>query len=80
MEHYETTEKANRRQEYNALKASIAPLTYEEEQYRIHSSICEGTDKWLKKDETFIQWLKSPVKPSKPIWLQGIPGSGMSLS
>ena len=79
MDHYEATERSLRKQEYNIIKAAIAPHTYEEQHYRICGRICEGTGKWLKKDAMFIQWLKGPAKPSKPIWLQGIPRAGMFL-
>ena len=79
MENYEAAERSRRRQEYNAIKGDIAPHTYENDYDRIYGRICEGTGRWLIKDTTFVQWLKDAAKPSKPIWLQGIPGAGTFL-
>ncbi|CZR60110.1 related to NACHT domain protein [Phialocephala subalpina] len=76
LEHFERTERSHRRQEYNAIKESISPRTYEEQLDRIRARICEGTGRWLLRDATFTKWLKESQKPAKPIWLQGIPGAG----
>lgn len=80
LEHFEITERSHQRQEYNAIKEAISPRTYEEELYRIRARICKGTGKWLLRDATFTKWLKEVQKPTKLIWLQGIPGAGVSIS
>ena len=77
MNHYETTERSHRRQEYNGIKEVLSPRMYEEELDRILGRICEGTGKWIFRDATFNKWLKGTEKPAKLIWLQGIPGAGM---
>ena len=76
LEHFEKTERSHLRQEYNTIKEVISPRTYEDELNRIRGRICEGTGKWLLRDTTFIKWIKGSEKPTKPIWLQGIPGAG----
>jgi hypothetical protein len=80
LEHFEKTERSHLRQEYNTIKEVISPRTYEDELNRIRGRICEGTGKWLLRDTTFIKWIKGSEKPTKPIWLQGIPGAGMFRS
>jgi hypothetical protein len=79
LEHFERTEISHRRQEYNAIKEAISPRTYEEELYRIRGRICEGTGRWLLRDDAFRKWLKDSEKPAKLIWIQGIPGAGMFI-
>ncbi|PMD44746.1 hypothetical protein L207DRAFT_552817 [Hyaloscypha variabilis F] len=76
LEHFEKTERSHLRQEYNTIKEAISPRTYEDELYRIRGRICEGTGKWLLRDATFAEWIDGSEKPTKPIWLQGIPGAG----
>jgi hypothetical protein len=80
LEHFEKTERSHLRQEYNTIKEAISPRTYEDELYRIRGRICEGTGKWLLRDATFAEWIDGSEKPTKPIWLQGIPGAGIFIS
>ncbi|KAN0108843.1 hypothetical protein V8E51_008585 [Hyaloscypha variabilis] len=76
LEHFEKTERSHLRQEYNTIKEAISPRIYEDELYRIRGRICEGTGKWLLRDATFAEWINGSERPTKPIWLQGIPGAG----
>jgi hypothetical protein len=80
LEHFEKTERSHLRQEYNTIKEVISPRIYEDELYRIRGRICEGTGKWLLRDATFAEWINGSEKPTKPIWLQGIPGAGNFIS
>lgn len=76
MEHFENTEKANRLQEYHIIEAGVSPKFYDDKLVWINSRTCEGTEKWLKRSTTLAKWLDFSKKPSKVLWLQGIPGAG----
>lgn len=78
LDHFEKSEISYRKQEYNAIKESILPTLYDDELYRIRNQICAGTGKWLLGDSKFEKWLNAADKTSRLIWLQGIPGAGIS--
>ena len=78
LEHFESTERSHRRQEYQSIKTDISPRTYEDRLDWFHGRICEGTGKWLMKDATFAKWLDSSDTSTKVLWLEGIPGAGAS--
>jgi hypothetical protein len=76
LDHYEKTEKSSRRQEYQSIKTSISPSTYEDRLDFLHARICQGTGRWLLRDESFVKWLDRADASTKILWLQGIPGAG----
>lgn len=75
-DHYEKTEKSFRRQEYQAIKISVSPTTYEDELYLLGTRVCQGTGRWLLRDATFVRWLDKTDDSTRILWLQGIPGAG----
>jgi len=78
LEHFERTERAHQRQEYESIRADVSPRTYEDLLNHFQGRICEGTGKWLMKDPTFTKWLEFSDHSTNLIWLQGIPGAGES--
>jgi hypothetical protein len=80
LEHFEMTEKSQRRQEYHNIKADISPKLYEGSLDWLHGRVCEGTGRWLMRDTTFTKWLDHSDISTRLVWLQGIPGAGMSSS
>jgi hypothetical protein len=76
LQHYEKTEKSFRRQEYQSVKTSISPSTYEDRLDSLHARICQGTGRWLLRDVVFVKWLDRADASMKILWLQGIPGAG----
>ncbi|PVH83873.1 hypothetical protein DL98DRAFT_486212 [Cadophora sp. DSE1049] len=79
LEHFDRTERSHRLQEYNAIKEAISPRTYEGDLDRIRSRICEGTGKWLLRNDTFIKWLDQSDMSVRLMWLEGIPGAGKTF-
>ncbi|MCJ1311345.1 hypothetical protein MMC25_005016 [Agyrium rufum] len=79
FDHYESTAQAQQLQEYYSIKTDISPATYDDTLYRLRSKMCEGTGKWLLKDQTFIKWLDPTDKSIRFLWLQGIPGAGKTF-
>lgn len=76
LEHFERTERALQRQEYQNIKTNISPKTYEDKLDWLNVRRCAGTGKWLLKDSTFLRWLDTSDTSTKTLWLQGIPGAG----
>jgi hypothetical protein len=76
LEHYEKTEKSFRRQEYQSIRTNIAPRAYEDRLNTFQARLCQGTGRWLLRDETFVKWLDMTDQSLKVLWLQGIPGAG----
>lgn len=62
---------------YHRIKADVSPIYFDEELDRVRSQICSGTGKWLIKDSAFRDWLDGTDKPTRILWLQGIPGAGL---
>ncbi|KAK5987844.1 hypothetical protein PT974_11978 [Cladobotryum mycophilum] len=79
FEHFETTQRSNRRQEYNIIKTDLSPKSYDTELYRIRGGFCEGTGNWLKQDNDFKKWLDVDDRSIRILWLQGIPGAGKTF-
>lgn len=80
LEHFKTTERSHRRQEYHTIKTDISPKTSEDKLDWFHGRVCEGTGRWLMRDTTFAKWLDSSDTSTRIVWLQGIPGAGVSKS
>lgn len=76
LEHFESTERSHRRQEYQSIKADISPKSYDDRLDWFHGRVCEGTGKWLMRDATFTKWLDISDTSTKVLWLEGIPGAG----
>ena len=80
LKHYEKTEKSFRRQEYQSLKTDISPRTYGDRLDSFHARVCQGTGRWLLRDQTFARWLDKADASIKILWLQGIPGAGACIT
>jgi len=78
LEHFESTERSHRRQEYQSIKTDISPKSYDGKLDWFHGRVCEGTGKWLTRDASFAKWLDIYDTSAKLLWLEGIPGSGAS--
>jgi hypothetical protein len=78
LDHFERTERTHQQQEYDSIKTDLSPIMYGEILYRLHSRVCDGTGKWLMRDSTFTKWLDTQDMSTKLLWLQGIPGAGLS--
>ena len=76
LEHFESTEKAHRRQEYRGIQTDISPSTFDEKLNWLHIRRCEGTGGWIFKDQAFTKWVDPTDNSVKLLWLQGIPGAG----
>jgi hypothetical protein len=77
FDHFETTQKHHRRQEYQGIKTDISPDMYDGKLDWLRSRVCQGTENWLMKDATFLKWLDMSEMSMKILWLQGIPGAGV---
>lgn len=78
LEHFEKTERSHRQQEYHNIKIAISPEFYDKRLDWIYGRICKGSGKWLVRDSTFIKWKNVTVVSTKILWLQGIPGAGLT--
>lgn len=76
LEHFEMTEKANVRGEYERIKTGISPKSFDGTFYRLSGQTYEGTGKWLLEDAAFARWIDISDSSSRVLWLQGIPGAG----
>lgn len=79
MEHFEKNEQEHRRQEHNRILTDINPKFYDSELDKISRRLCEGTGKWLLRDDKFTGWLDPDKAGDKILWLDGIPGAGRSI-
>ena len=80
LDHFERSEKAYRRQEFESIKTNISPRRYEDSYYRIQGRICTGTGKWLMVDEVFMKWLDFSENSTRLLWFRGIPGAGSFIA
>ena len=64
------------RQKFQALEMSVRPRLYDDKLDWLRSRTCQGTAKWLAKEDAFTTWLDTSKQSSKILWLQGIPGAG----
>lgn len=79
FEHFEKAELSHQRQEYQSIRTSIAPRTYEERLQYLDDRTCHEAGMWLPKHATFRSWIDTKDTTVSNIWLQGIPGSGKKL-
>ncbi|KAH7359598.1 NACHT domain protein [Pyrenochaeta sp. MPI-SDFR-AT-0127] len=79
LEHFENTEKAHQRQEYQSIRTEISPRTYGNKLDWLHARRCDGTGTWLIKDPVFASWIDIKDASTTILWLQGIPGSGKTF-
>ena len=79
LEHYDHEACFRLRRDFDSNQAKIAPKMYYEKLNRLRETICDGTGEWLMKDAAFVSWMDMANSSAKVLWLQGIPGSGMSL-
>lgn len=75
---YAITERSAQRQEYQNIITDISPRTYEDRLDWLNARRCDGTGRWLARDQVFSKWRDSTDASTKALWLQGIPGSGKS--
>lgn len=78
FDHYEQTREFQERQYFNAVETHLSPKLYDRELDHLQINICKGTGLWLKKDKALCRWLDFSDTSTNLIWLQGIPGSGIS--
>ncbi|KAG5746346.1 hypothetical protein H9Q70_010966 [Fusarium xylarioides] len=79
LQHFLQTEENNIAQEYASHRAHLAPRNYDADLYRFGESVCDGTGKWLFRNESFQNWLAGIDKAKPILWLRGIPGAGKTL-
>lgn len=78
LEHFEKTERSHRQQEYYNIKTATSPEFYDKKLDWIYGRICEGSGKWVMRNSTFAKWKDFKDVSTKILWLQGIPGAGLS--
>ncbi|KAG5768598.1 hypothetical protein H9Q72_003910 [Fusarium xylarioides] len=76
LQHFVQTEDNNIAQEYASHRAHLAPKSYDADLYRFSEAVCNGTGKWLFRDQSFQDWLTGIEKAKPILWLRGIPGAG----
>lgn len=76
LKHFAQAEEAAIKQEYFTLRAHVSPKTYDHDLYRHHATVCDGTGKWLFRDQSFKNWLDPTAGSTQILWLKGIPGAG----
>ncbi|RSL59358.1 hypothetical protein CEP54_007309 [Fusarium duplospermum] len=79
LEHFAQAEETAIKQEYFTLRAHVSPKTYDDDLYRHHATVCEGTGKWLFRDQSFKDWADQSKASTRILWLKGIPGAGKTL-
>ncbi|RBQ76481.1 hypothetical protein FVER14953_03349 [Fusarium verticillioides] len=79
MQHFVQTEENNIAQEYASHRTHISPKSYDGDLYRFSEAVCDGTGKWLFRDESFQNWLAGKENSKPILWLRGIPGAGKTL-
>lgn len=80
LQHFVQTEENNIAQEYASHRAHLAPKSYDADLYRFSEAVCNGTGKWLFRDQSFQNWLVGKDKAKPILWLRGIPGAGKPIS
>ncbi|KAJ4214083.1 hypothetical protein NW759_010609 [Fusarium solani] len=77
LEHFAKAEETAIKREYSTLRAHVSPKTYDHDLYRHHAAVCEGTGKWLFRDQSFKGWVGHSKGTTQILWLKGIPGAGV---
>ena len=80
LDHFETSERENMRQDFHRIQTDICPVFYHNKLAGISGTLCKGTGNWLLRDDKFTQWLDPSTTTKKTLWLEGIPGAGEHLS
>ncbi|SCN87403.1 uncharacterized protein FFNC_01767 [Fusarium fujikuroi] len=79
LQHIVQTEENHIAQEFASHRAHISPKSYDADLYRFSETVCNGTGKWLFRDQSFQNWLAGKDKAKPILWLRGIPGAGKTL-
>ncbi|KAF5674658.1 Nacht domain-containing protein [Fusarium circinatum] len=79
LQHFVQTEENNIAQEFASHRAHISPKSYDADLYRFSEAVCNGTGKWVFRDQSFQNWLAGKEKARPILWLRGIPGAGKTL-
>nr|RBQ99031.1 hypothetical protein FVER53263_03349 [Fusarium verticillioides] len=79
LQHIVQTEENNIAQEFASHRTYISPKSYDADLYRFSEAVCDGTGKWLFRNQSFQDWLDGKEKSKPILWLRGIPGAGKTL-
>jgi hypothetical protein len=76
LDDFEKSERERMRQEFHRIQTDIAPKFYHDKLAGISSTVCEGTGRWLLRQNDFVKWLDPTSTANSLLWLHGIPGAG----
>ncbi|RBA21148.1 hypothetical protein FPRO05_07462 [Fusarium proliferatum] len=79
LQHIVQTEENHIAQEFASHRAHISPKSYDADLYHFSEAVCNGTGKWLFRDQSFQNWLAGKERAKPILWLRGIPGAGKTM-
>jgi hypothetical protein len=79
LRHYEQMETSQIQQAFDALQNQISPPAYDRRVQDILARVCPNSFGWLTNNSDFDRWLMAGLHGPNLLWLQGIPGAGMSI-
>ncbi|GAW19567.1 hypothetical protein ANO14919_090550 [Xylariales sp. No.14919] len=80
MDSFKAQKEEARKQEYDRIRTSFNPHTYNKTLYHLSGLRCQDTGSWLFQSPTFLDWVNdSKGGNRKTLWLKGIPGAGKTV-
>ena len=79
FEEHERAQKASQIQEFEAVKLSLSPHLYDVDLERIRQKSHQDTGQWLDNEVEFRRWFNPNDRLAQLLWLEGIPGAGMTF-
>lgn len=78
LKNYERDEEFQRRQDFATVQQSLSPRLYDDDLETFRKRRSPESGKWVEKNEEFCAWFKTSNKSKQVLWIEGIPGAGMS--
>jgi GTP1/Obg family GTP-binding protein len=76
MEEFKRAQKFRDHQKFSTIRNEIRPDIHYKVLADIIQKTCEGSGKWLDKQDSFMRWLDPIDRTVRCLWVCGIPGAG----
>ncbi|RWA07817.1 hypothetical protein EKO27_g7295 [Xylaria grammica] len=80
MDVFKAQKEEAQKQEYDRIRTSFTPHTYNKTLYHLNGLRCQDTGSWLFQSPAFLDWANGSKGGNRRVlWLKGIPGAGKTV-
>ena len=78
LKNYKRDEEFQRRQDFATVRQSLSPRLYDDDLETFRKRRSPDSGKWVEKNDEFSAWFNTSNKSKQVLWIEGIPGAGIS--